>query len=70
MSSESERIAILETKTRAIEATVNRVDSNVEEIKISLGKQKGFIAGTMFVIAPIWLLVVTFAKETWQLLTN
>jgi hypothetical protein len=70
MSSDSERIAILETKTESIQQTLKRVDSNVSTIKEAVSKQKGFIAGVMFVIAPISVIVAAAAKELLQVFTN
>jgi len=70
MPTDSERIAILETKTVAIQETVNRVDANVEGISKSLEKQRGFIAGVLFIISPIVAIATLFAKEVWHNLNS
>lgn len=70
MPTDSERIAILETKTEAIETTVNRVDSNVDAIAQSLDKQRGFIAGVLFVISPVIAVGTVFIKQVWHTISS
>jgi hypothetical protein len=70
MLSESERIAILETKANQTEQTLERIDCNVTAIKETVNKQKGFFAGVMFVIAPISIVVAAAARELMQVFTN
>lgn len=48
-----------------IKGKVDTIDENVQEIKSQLARHKGFIAGAMFVITPIWLLLVSLGREMW-----
>jgi hypothetical protein len=70
MPSDSERIAILETKAESIQQTLMRVDGNVADVKEAMSKQKGFIGGVMFIMAPISVLLAVIAKEVWHIISQ
>lgn len=54
MTDNVERIAALETQMDSLLAKVGGIESDLKEIKDSLTKQRGFMAGVMTVLAPIW----------------
>jgi len=68
--SDVERLATLESDTRYVKQKLDKIDSDVEEIKRGLNKQKGFIAGIMFVIVPVWTAAIVFAREMWDKITS
>lgn len=48
-----ERIAILETKILAVEATMETVDSKLDQLIENMNKNKGFWAGVVFIISAV-----------------
>ncbi|HEY9818426.1 MAG TPA: hypothetical protein V6D20_21840 [Candidatus Obscuribacterales bacterium] len=69
MSSErttAERLVVLETDANNIQSDLDEIKADVKEIKAGLNRQKGFIAGIMFVITPLWATIVVFAKSFWD----
>lgn len=72
-----ERISVLEThrendalRLRTIEQKLDLVHNDLGEIKATLTKQRGFIAGMMAVIVPLWSLVVAAGVALWQRFTQ
>lgn len=61
-----ERIATLEADSRHMREKVDNIDQNVEDIKDNLIRQRGFIAGMMFILVPIWGAVIMAAKTFWD----
>mgnify|MGYP003644314899 CR=1 FL=1 len=39
---------------------------DIEEIKLSLGKQKGYIAGAMSVVVVIWTVILSVVTLLWD----
>jgi len=69
----SERIQALETQqlndyeARAkLLAKVDNIERDVQEIKISLGRQRGYIAGAMSVVVVIWTVVLSAVMVLWD----
>lgn len=68
-----ERIAALEAHRQGdqvvlqdVKDKLDEVASDVQEIKMGLQKQKGFIAGVLFVLVPIWGAIVAGALAAWE----
>lgn len=66
MPTVEERLASLESKEEHLNQTLNEVRLDVKDIKAGMQKQKGFIAGIMFVVTPIWAAIVIYAKAFWD----
>lgn len=43
-----------------------RVESELHQINRKLDKQKGFIAGVMFILVPVWGAIATGAAWLWD----
>jgi len=70
------RIAVLEEKSRAdsekIGAIEHKIDATYTEvlaIRATLNKQKGFISGAMFVLVPVWSVIVAMSVTAWDYFT-
>lgn len=53
----------------AIEKMAKQLDTvaaDVSEIKLGLAKQKGFLAGVLAVLLPIWTLITIAAGSAWE----
>ena len=69
----SERIQALETqqlndyeaRAKLLEK-VDNIERDVQEIKISLGRQRGYIAGAMSVVVFIWTVVLSAVMVLWD----
>lgn len=68
-----ERLAVAETQIGSagktldeIRATVAQIDSRVKAIDDKLNRQKGFIAGAMFVGTFLWGTLLFSAKLLWD----
>lgn len=71
-----ERISKLEAhleaeqgKLDALSKKVDGIDGKMDTVITTLDKQKGFIAGAMFVLLPIWSALLLFAKSAWAYIT-
>lgn len=69
----AERIKALEvqqlndTEARAVLLSkVDNIERDVQEIKLSLGRQKGYIAGAMSVVVVIWTVILSAAAVMWD----
>lgn len=58
-----ERVAVLETKLDTALLQLETVEENTSAIKESMSKQRGFIAGILAVITPIWGVILYVGKE-------
>lgn len=72
-----ERVAVLEAHRIAdamdlaeLRELVERIDRNVQAIEHNMHKQRGFIAGMLFVLTPIWAIVLFFLKDLWSRMTG
>jgi hypothetical protein len=72
-----ERIARLEAQREGDQATLESlsekfdvVAKDVQEIKLSLSGQKGFIKGMLFVLLPIWSAITIGAQTIWERVTQ
>ena len=77
MPDSHERIATLENETRHLtehiadmSETLDTVDSKIDSINQKLNTQRGFIHGILFVVTPVWALLVAFGRELWISLTG
>ena len=71
------RIAVLEEKSRAdsekigaIESKIDATYTKVSSIETTLNKQKGFISGAMFVLVPVWSVIVAMSVTAWNYFTS
>jgi len=69
----SERIQALETKQlndssqqEKLLQKVDNIERDVQEIKLSLGRQRGYIAGAMSVIVVVWTAILSVAAVMWD----
>jgi hypothetical protein len=58
-----ERVAILETKLETAVEKLEIIEQNTAAIKDSMAKQRGFIAGILAVLTPIWAVILYIGKE-------
>ena len=58
-----ERVAILETQLEAAVERLDSIEANTVAIKDSMAKQRGFLAGMLAVITPIWGAILYVGKE-------
>jgi len=70
---QSDRVTKLETYREtdhcSIEALTEKVDDTlaiVQDIQQQLSKQKGFFAGVLFVLLPIWSMLTAVALSMWD----
>jgi hypothetical protein len=75
--SETERVMRLETLRETDSQVVNElkdkldeVHSDVQDIKATLGRQKGFIAGMLFILVPIWTAMAAMVASLWDRFMN
>lgn len=72
-----QRIAKLETyrETDALafhdlSVKMDAIGADVHVIKLQMEKQKGFLAGCMFILLPIWSAFTVAAASLWDRLTG
>lgn len=58
-----ERVAVLETKLETAVEKLDTIEQNTADIKDSMAKQRGFIAGILAVLTPIWAVILYVGKE-------
>ena len=46
------------------------VHRDVQDIKASLGRQKGFVAGMLFILVPIWAAITAMVASLWDRFIN
>lgn len=57
-----ERIAVLEERQAGIDQKLEKMSVSLTHIESTLSKQRGFIAGVVFVISALWALVAAVFK--------
>jgi hypothetical protein len=62
---ESDRDDVTELKDK-----LEIVHRDVQDIKSTLGRQKGFIAGMLFILVPIWGAIVAMVASLWDKFIN
>lgn len=69
----AERIARLEAERESDHATIQdmsadlkQVRSDVAEIKLGIANQKGFLAGVLAVLLPIWTFITLAVGAAWD----
>jgi len=77
MSDQTERVIRLETlretDSQIVAELKNKLDevhTDVQDIKAVLGRQKGFVAGMLFVLVPIWGAVAAMVASLWDKFVN
>jgi hypothetical protein len=72
-----ERVTRLETHREGDQAViahlsrqVDEIHTDVQEIKRQLDRQKGFFAGMMFILLPIWSAFTAAAITFWDKITQ
>lgn len=58
-----ERVAILETQMKTAVEKLDNIEENTVAIRDNMSKQRGFLAGMLAVITPIWGAVLYMGKE-------
>jgi hypothetical protein len=73
MASPDERVAALEAHREndvklltEMSGKLDTVVSKVTTIELQLAKQKGFLAGVMFVLLPIWSAITVAVSTYWD----
>ena len=46
------------------------VHRDVQDIKASMGRQKGFVAGMLFILVPIWAAITAMVASLWDRFIN
>ena len=62
---ESDRDDVTELKDK-----LEIVHRDVQDIKSTLGRQKGFIAGMLFILVPIWAAITAMVASLWDRFIN
>jgi hypothetical protein len=72
-----ERVTRLETLRESdihvvaeLKSKLDEVHSDVQDIKASMGRQKGFVAGMLFILVPIWGAIVAMVASLWDKFIN
>ena len=72
-----ERVTRLETLRESdihvvaeLKSKLDEVHSDVQDIKASMGRQKGFIAGMLFILVPIWAAITAMVASLWDRFIN
>lgn len=60
------RIAVLESKQEEDRKVLTEVSGKLDTVILGLEKQKGFIAGCLFVLVPIWGGIVAAGYALWD----
>jgi hypothetical protein len=75
--SETERVIRLETLRETdrqvvieLKEKLDEVHTDVQDIKAVLGRQKGFVAGMLFVLVPIWGAIAAMVASLWDKFMN
>lgn len=68
MSDNGERITALETHMDTLLTKVDSIEKEVQAIRAALTQQRGFIAGMLTILAPLWALVLFAANRAWEYL--
>lgn len=64
------RVSVLENQMDVALLDLKEIKADTNEIKSTLSKQKGFIAGVLAVITPIWALIVYYVKQLFENVFN
>ena len=56
----------LERRVEMLEDRLDQIGEDVREIKNTVVRSKGFIAGVMFVVVPAWGAVVALCVYIWN----
>ena len=77
MSDQTERVIRLETLRETdrqvvieLREKLDEVHTDVQDIKAVLGRQKGFVAGMLFVLVPIWGAIAAMVASLWDKFMN
>lgn len=72
-----DRVTRLETLRETDKQTVDEIKDKLDEvhrdvqiIKATLGRQKGFIAGMLFILVPIWTAMAAMVASLWDRFMN
>jgi hypothetical protein len=58
-----ERVAILETKLETAVEKLDSIEEHTAAIRDSMSKQRGFMAGMLAILTPIWGAILYMGKE-------
>lgn len=70
MAEPVERLATLEAEMKTLTEKLDSIDSDLKDIKETLSKQRGFIAGVLAVLAPLWGIAVLIGHNLWNSLVG
>jgi hypothetical protein len=75
--SDTERVIRLETLRETDSQVVNELKDKLDEvhkdvqiIKSIMGRQKGFVAGMLFILVPIWTAMAAMVASLWDRFMN
>lgn len=66
MSQDGERIAALEASIELLLKKTGVIEADVASIKTTLSSQRGFVAGMLTILAPLWGFVLFAASKAWD----
>jgi hypothetical protein len=66
MTDNGERIAALETQMETLLSRLDAIETDTKEIKATLTQQRGFIAGMLTILAPLWGFAIFVANKLWD----
>lgn len=70
MSDNGERITALETHMDTLLKKVDNIEQDVQAIRSSLTQQRGFVAGMLTILTPLWGVVLFVAHKVYINLSN
>jgi hypothetical protein len=72
-----ERVAVLEANRVMDKEQLDRLEKKLDGVKMDISvikentqRQKGFMAGVLFVVLPLWSIITIFVQNTWDKLTG
>jgi hypothetical protein len=72
-----ERVAVLEANRVMDKEQLDRLEKKLDGVKMDITvikentqRQKGFMAGVLFVILPLWSVVTIFVSHAWDRITG
>lgn len=66
MTDNGERIATLETQMESLVSKLEAIEKDTKEIKAAMTQQRGFIAGMLTILAPLWGFAIFIANKLWD----
>lgn len=61
-----ERLAVVEERVESIGSRLDALQSDVRDIRDTLGKQRGFISGVAAAFGLVWTVVIAIVGYVWK----